>query len=46
MRATRSNNLIILYFITLIVFGEELVKQGTSYQKKTVGCDLTRYVLC
>jgi hypothetical protein len=33
MRATQPINLIILYFITLIVFGEELVKQGTSYQK-------------
>jgi hypothetical protein len=33
MRATRHIKLIILYFITLIVFGEELVKQGTSYLK-------------
>jgi len=33
MRATRPISLTILYFITLIVLGEELVKQGTSYQK-------------
>jgi hypothetical protein len=33
MRATQPINLIILYFITLILFGEELVKQRTSYQK-------------
>jgi hypothetical protein len=32
MRATRPINLTIIYFIMLIVFGEELVKQVTSYQ--------------